>query len=90
LSFWLSRLISLIVAGSVANGPSVTGDGLADLEVDGLLGDDDLLLRRGDHLDDLVDGQRRRARGLADEAGHAGVLRTTDHDSSVRSMRTNR
>jgi hypothetical protein len=24
LSFWLSRLISLIVAGRVANGPSVT------------------------------------------------------------------
>src|SRR4051812_44579579 len=42
-------------------------DGLADLEVDGLLRHDRLLLRRGQLLDDLVDRQRRRAGGLSDE-----------------------
>src|SRR5919112_1587330 len=37
------------------------GDGLADLEVDGLLRDDLLLLRRCELLDDLVHRERRRA-----------------------------
>ena len=90
-------MISVIVACRVANGPSMTmtesptlevGD-LAFLVSDGRFCLSVLLPRLGrEDLHDLVEGQRHRLVGVADEAGDPGVCRTAAHDSSVRSMRT--
>ena len=86
LSFWVSALISEIVAGRVSNGPVHDGDGLADLEVDdgglawlarGGAGPAAagrgraLEVGRGQHGEDLVEAQRHRLVGVADEAGDA-------------------
>jgi hypothetical protein len=84
-----SAWISLMDSGRVANGPSMT---VTDSPISkSALGLDDLLLLLllgREELQDLVDGQRRGRWVWPTKPVTPGVLRTADHDSSVRSMRT--
>lgn len=83
LTFFESGLISLMVACRVANGPSVTvtespTSKSSTWTSTGLPGTGHGLLGRlalhvgGEHLDDLVQRQRVRVVGVADEAGDTG------------------
>ena len=90
LSFWLSRLISLIVAGRVANGPSVTvidsptSKSTAFCATTTFCFGGAIIFTTSS----MDSGEGREV--WPTKPVTPGVLRTTDHDSSVRSMRTNR
>src|SRR5204863_3811990 len=92
LSFWVSGLISFTVAGSVANGPSITvtdspTENSTAVRVTSALA----IFSSGSGASSEATSARLSGDGLLDRPTNPvtpGVLRTTAQDSSVRSIRT--
>ena len=93
LSFWVSGLISFTVAGSVANGPSitVTDSPTSNSTVDVRAASACLVPGSGSGASRLATSPSCSGDGRLDKPTKPvtpGVLRTTAQDSSVSSMRT--
>jgi hypothetical protein len=94
LSFWVSGLISLTVAGSVANGPSITvtdwptSKSTAAARMVSALA---AAFSSGTGASSWATSSRLSGDGRLDSPTNPvtpGVFRTAAHDSSVRSIRT--
>src|SRR5262245_8819266 len=92
LSFWVSGLISLTVAGSVANGPSITvTDSPTSYSTGRWVISAFAAFSSGSGASSVATSVRLSGDGRLDRPTKPvtpGVLRTAAHDSSVRSIRT--
>src|SRR6516165_2470858 len=92
LSFWVSGLISLTVAGSVANGPSITvTDSPTSYSTASRVTSAFAAFSSGSGASSVATSVRLSGDGRLDRPTKPvtpGVLRTAAHDSSVRSIRT--